>query len=218
MNAISLVLIILTIGGATQKQMTTEAVTLDGRRVLLYADGTWAYQKRADPNEVLFRGVKWGAPADAIKTVMKMPPAAQSDQFVGYADSIGSLDAQCYFVLANGQFIRGKYVFNQTHSNKTDFLQDFAAIDSLLKGKYGEPAKTDTVWRNDLYKNDPDHWGMAVSVGHLVKLSEWQMGQVHILHMIRGDNFEIAHVVEYTHAAMSSIEQSLQKEADKAKL
>ena len=102
--------------------------------------------------------------------------------------------------------------------NKNAFLYDFTLIDNLLKEKYGKKSNHDKIWLNDLYKDIPQDYGMAISVGHYVIQSEWTIGEVTICHVLRGDNFDIKHSVEYSHKTMSDLETALKKEEDKAKL
>lgn len=195
-----------------------EAITLSGKRVILHDDGTWEYRKSSNEKDVKFRGVPWGCSVEHIKKAIPGKPKAEGSNGLMYEDKIGNLDASCVFVLANGQFVRGLYNFLEKHSNDNLFIYDFNSIDKLLKDKYGEPAQHDKMWCNDLYKNDPEHHGMAISLGYLAISSKWQIGDVTIFHSLMGDNFDIFHQIDYLENTMGKLEDALQKKEDKAKL
>jgi hypothetical protein len=207
------------IGGSTaEKTLEEEAVTFSGQRVVLYKDGTWAPKNQGKPQAILFRGVKWGASVEEVKLVVKAEPVNTGANLLVYSDSIGGLNVQCVFLFAKNQFVRGKYCFTVEHADKNAFLTDFEAADALLKDKYGAPEKHEVQWRNDLYKRDPQNWGMAVATGRLSLCSTWKIGEVQVIHVLTGDNYRIEHEIEYSHDAMYLIENALQQEADRDKL
>jgi hypothetical protein len=210
------------VSGATDskppKEMAEEAITLSGRHVTLYKDGSWEYKKIKDPNEILFRNIPWGLTADEVKRRMKDKPAADNDRVIVFPDRVGSLTAHCCFALAGGRFVRGQYRFAEEHANDNLFLDDFDAIDGLLSKKYGKPAENKRVWRDDLYKDDRTEWGMAVKTGRLIVYSTWKMGKVRIAHGLSGDNYEVEHVIEYTQDDMEILESSIREQEDQDKL
>ena len=63
---------------------------------------------------------------------------------------------------------------------------------ALLISKYGEPSDKwpEQVWSNDLYKDNPEDWGMAICVGHLVYQSRWVTPKSVIVLNLEGDNFK----------------------------
>jgi len=213
----SISLIILSLGPMSA-YADEEAITLSGKRVILKEDGTWEYKKVHDVNEVTFRGIPWGQEAGLIKKSISEEPLYDDDRVLSYKDSLSGLKAQYALFLANGRFIRGRYIFTERHTNDNLFMTDFEEIDKLLKEKYGNPKEHETSWLNDLYKDNFEHWGMAISMGHLLIFSEWRMGNVTIYHSLHGDNFDIYHILEYQHKHMQALEDVLKKEEDKAKL
>jgi len=195
-----------------------EAITLSGERVILHDDGTWEYKKVPKQKEVKFRGVPWGATAEGIKKHLSKEPVLEEKKGLMYEDKINELGVYCCFNLANGKFVRGNYAFKEEHANKNAFIWDFESIDELLKEKYKEPFEHKELWLNDLYKDTPQDWGMAISVGHYVIHSRWKIGKVYITHILRGDNYNIVHVIQYSHEDMKLIEQSLRKEEEQSKI
>ncbi len=205
-------------GSQPRKELAEEAITLSGQRVMLYKDGSWEYKRTKDPNEVLFRGVPWGATADEVRRQIKEKPLFDGEALVAFADTVGSLKAHCVFKLVGGRFVRGQYQFAEEHVSSNLFFEDFDQIDALLSKKYGKPATTEKVWKEDLFKDRPDKWGRAVEAGHLMVHSQWRAGQVTITHLLHGDNFKVTHRMEYKRDDMETLEHSIREQEDQKKL
>jgi hypothetical protein len=215
LTSISLIIISL---GSISTYADEEAITLSGKRVILKKDGTWEYKKVRDVNEVMFRGIPWGQEARLIKKSISEKPLYDDDRVLSYKDNLGGLNTQYVFFLANGRFVRGRYIFTDSHTNNNLFMTDFEKIDKILKEKYGDPKEHKENWLNDLYKDDFERWGLAISMGHLFIFSEWTKGNVSIYHSLHGDNFEIYHILEYQQRNMQDLEDALKKDEDKTKL
>lgn len=195
-----------------------EAITLSGKRVILHDDGTWEYKKIPREKEVKFRGIPWGATAAQVKKQISEESIMEEKDGLMYQDKLNELSVYYAFIFANDRFVRGNYAFAEEHANKNAFIWDFESIEKLLKEKYKEPIEHKELWLNDLYKDIPQDWGMAVSVGHYAIHSKWKVGKVTIFHILRGDNYNINHLLQYSHEDMALIEQSLRKEKEKEKI
>jgi hypothetical protein len=221
-HAAILLCMMICASGATDskphKETVEEAITLSGQRVTLYKDGSWEYKKAKDPNEIVFRNIPWGATADEAKRLMKDTPLFDTDILIAFADTVDNLKAHCVLGLAGGRFVRGQYQFAETHANDNLFLSDFDRIDTLLAKKYGKPSRSGRTWRDNIYRDDPNNWGMAVKTGRLTVYSEWRAGQVTVTHGLRGDNFKVDHGIEYRRDDMEILERSIQEQEDQKKL
>ena len=181
--------------------------------------------KAVEPNEpnqpklVTFQGVPWGCSIEQIKEKMGGDPNIVLDKSVVYQPiKISGLNSGAMFIIKHKQFLRGRYIFIEEHSNDNLFLDDFNTIDKALKNKYGEPTRHEVFWRNDLYKDDYSHWGFAMSIGHLVWFSTWEIKDVKIIHMAAGDKYHISHFLEYSEKTMSQLEKTFDEEDNNSKL
>jgi hypothetical protein len=109
--------------------------------------------------------------------------------------------------------VRAKYIIIEEHTNKNDFLADRKKLEDLLSEKYGAVASK-TYWKNDLYKDKPQDYGMAVSVGHMSMYSTWKTGGEEITLALRGDNFKIVLNIEYSSTKFSAVEDAKRKESE----
>lgn len=127
-----------------------------------------------------FRGNKWGATQDQIKRsekskfIKKDIETLPGYEILVYQDTVGGLDAFIAYYFIENQFLGAKYIFTAEHVNKNLYLDDFANIKSSLIDKYKRPTIDNVTWSNDLYKNNSQDWGMAVSVGHLKFSTAWR--------------------------------------------
>jgi hypothetical protein len=90
------------------------------------------------------------------------------------------------------------------------YLSDYDDFKDLLVKKYGAQTEEKVRWLNDLFKDDRSHWGMALSMGHLILLNRWEPPDTIISLLIVGDNLEVKCGILYESRALKPL-------ADKAK-
>jgi len=165
-----------------------------------------------------FRKTRWG---------MSMKDIIQAE---GKPDTIMTLDAHrklmiydnrtiaskktlIGYILAYNQLVRANYLFKISHSNTNLYMQDYQEIKKLLQAKYGKPKEDEVIWLNDLYKDDPEHWGFAISMGHLRYFASWDLPRTEITLILYGDNFKINLRLEYVSKTLRDLEEKAKKES-----
>jgi len=177
------------------------------------------YKVAINPREVLqsikeptFRTTKWGMNKSEVIT-LEGEPSENIDGALFYNSKlVGGILGDIVYVFVNDALVRTKYNFKEDHSNKNEYLKDYAKIKNVLEEKYGEAYTDRNSWSKDLYKGDVQNYGMAVSVGHLIMQAGWLNLDTDILTSLSGDNFKISHIVQYSSNALSSLEKSKEKE------
>lgn len=114
-----------------------------------------------------------------------------TNERIGFETSINGLAAVAVYEFDDGRFTAAMYDIVQEHTNNTLFVNDFRGLAELLEEKYGAPSEDQTLWRDDLYRDQPSDWGTAVAVGHLVMFKSWVTERVEINLYLAGDNFAI---------------------------
>lgn len=186
------------------------AVTLDGqnKRVVLKEDGTWQYADTTTGDTTFhFRKTRWGMTRERVQTSESMDVANVSDKSVVYKTKLAGFDVFVVYIFVRDQLVRSKYIINEKHSNKTEFTVDYCSLQKLLSKKYGAPLEDEIVWLNDLYQDDPESWGMAVSVGHLRFYTKWNDGNMTVYLYLNGDNYKINFGVEYRSIQLEGLEE-----------
>lgn len=126
------------------------------------------------------------------------PHNAKEDNLHYSAQKSAGKNCAVSYSLSEGKLYKIIVLFTDDHSFENLYIDDFDTIDEALQTKYGKPlVDTSYVWLNDLYKDNPQEHGFAVSAGHLAIMSQWLFDDFQIAHALLGDNFEINHAVMY---------------------
>lgn len=175
---------------------------------------------RTDMSVTSFRGINWGTSKAEVKRketseFMQEIEADNGLTVYVYSGKAGSLNCLIGYYFAKDQLVEGRYAFNETHTNNNLFISDFHEVDSSLKEKYGDPTDDTFHWKNDLYKDDREEYGLAISMGHLIIGSRWNFSSTKILHQLTGDNFEIKHSLAYKSKNHDELIEQVKKEKEK---
>lgn len=209
---------IVLFGSGQMAKCQQEAVTSDGKTVILNGDGTWVYREDSSRSEFnfSFRQTSWGMTRAAVKRGESFELAREDADFLIYSGTVFNEPCHIYYIFVDDKLVRAKYVFVQEHSNQNDFLSDFSKLKEQLASKYGAAIEDNHYWSNDLYKSDYQGWGMAVAVGHLSFFTHWDTPVTEIWLALSGENYNISLSVEYTSRALEALEKEKQKKKNES--
>ncbi|MDP8206716.1 MAG: hypothetical protein P9L92_08655 [Candidatus Electryonea clarkiae] len=157
-----------------------------------------------------FRKTKWGMTEDEVKASEPLETAEENERYLAYKTSVIGKDVFVVYFFIDNQLTRARYVLADSHSNKNDFITDYEDFKAILIKKYGNPVQDDSIWKNDLYKDDYSDWGTAISIGHLVYFSNWKTNDTEISNMLMGENYDLSCIVEYCSINFKEIEKKAQ--------
>ena len=144
------------------------------------------------------RKVVWGMSEEEVKKTEELRIAFEEEGGLGYEVKLGSLKAALLYMFVDHKLFSVSYRFIEKHTNDNLFVDDFENIQRALTRKYGfDNEDEDWVWNNDLYMDDLDRQGFAISIGHVSRLVKWTTPKTVISHKISGDNYEIDHSLTY---------------------
>lgn len=157
------------------------------------------------------RATESGAPSDVTED--------NGEVLVRYEGMrVGSLEAQIIYFFANDRLVRAKYLFPAEHSDRNDFIRDFRAVQPLLIEQHGRPALDRAIWEDDSTQLEPKSYldqdrassanilpsdpnvGLAVSLGHLRLITQWEGTRTRVVHLLAGRDHEITHQIQYRSA------------------
>jgi len=149
-----------------------------------------------------FRENPWGTLKEQIQKaeqgkLVKSEKVSTGLDALVYEENAGGMDCAIGYFFAENKLVQGRYVFLQEHSNRTLFIDDYNKVKNSLIEKYGKPGTDNIIWRNNLYKDDPGEWGMAIAVGHLIYASKWKTADMEINLQLFGDNHKITFILDY---------------------
>lgn len=141
-------------------------------------------------------GLRWGESIDVVQK-LKGAPASSDSNSLTYKTSVSELDALAFLNFVDGKLSSVTYIFTTKHTDDNLYIDDFDSVDTALQQKYGKPSQHGVYWRNDLYKDDHAHWGLAIAAGQMYMDSSWETNDTEISHRLVGDNFNVTHGVRY---------------------
>ena len=189
--------------------------TDNGQKVVLNQDGTWHYQNaglaKAD-NRHCFRKTYWGMHAADVKQSETSVEWIEGDGFLAFESTLTGNSCLVVFVFLNGILVRGKYVFNQDFANANTYLSKFDELKASLQKKYPLLISDDEYWVNDLFRDDYQNWGTAVSAGHMSRFTNWADEETNIFLSLTGEGYQCTLSIEYS-AKAHEADEAKHKEA-----
>jgi len=164
-----------------------------------------------------FRNTSWGMDRPQVVAAEGTPPSQTGErggEIVLRYDStrLAGLDCRVVYIFAKDKLVRTKYIFQQEHEEKNDYLADFTMVDAFLIGTADRPTEQRVSWHNEAYKTEPRSYGLAVSQGHLLYSTQWKGTRTVVTHALTGENGAITHEVEYVSVDLEPWEDQVTKE------
>lgn len=171
-----------------------------------------------------FRRVVWGMTrAQVMATEPDRPDRiSESDGeiVVQYdASKLGTLNGRPIYIFAMDKLVRAKFLVDEEHSDRNEFIRDFHTLESVLGERYGKPKEERAVWADDSTQDETKNYldqdratassilpsdrfvGLAVALGHLRLYTIREGARTKILHVLAGADGRITHQLEYRAAA-----------------
>jgi hypothetical protein len=153
-----------------------------------------------------FRSAHWGDSAAAVKSYESAKLLEAAADGLAYDGETAGLKASILYQFVDDKLVSGGYVFNGRHVNTNLFINEYTALQGLLKEKYGAPKAEKMVWHSDLFRNDPAQWGTAVASGALTYFSAWETPETKITLVLTGDNFKVNFGLQYRSRRLENLE------------
>lgn len=153
---------------------------------------------------------RWGmSPSNVKKAYPKIIPCGKT--LALSEQSIAGMSAFISFSFTQNKLASVVVLFTEHFVNTNNYAYEFEKIKGWLTKKYGTPSKDRKDWSDDLYKDEPDNIGMAISTGRLKMFSEWEMPSTRISSLCTGENFEVSVVVYYKSKNLAGLEDQEQE-------
>lgn len=144
-----------------------------------------------------FRETEWGMTKKQVKAKENSTLRNETDDELTYDVEIANITAWLYYLFVDNQLCGGGYNFLDKHTSDIQYINDYYKIKDILIDKFDQPAEDDMIWENDLYKDDPDEYGPAVSLRHLIFKAGWKTEDTEILLILDIDQHQIGHDLFY---------------------
>jgi hypothetical protein len=181
-------------------------------------------QRQAIHPQPDFRRVVWGMTRAQVMATEPDRPARISESngeiVVQYdASKLGTLNGRPIYIFAMDKLVRAKFMVDEEHSDRNEFIRDFHTLESVLSERYGKPKEERAVWADDSTQDETKNYldqdratassilpsdrfvGLAVALGHLRLYTIRECVRTKILHVLAGADGRITHQLEYRAAA-----------------
>lgn len=146
-----------------------------------------------------FRNTTWGMSPEEVRASEGKDPVAYSDKDALYEVEVAGLKAAAFYMFFGGEMLVSGYLFGEEYVNLNNYIKDYEYIKKILTHKYGDPKSDDEIWNHDLYFDDTQNYGFAVSINHLAYQAIWELDDVFITQTLDGENYEVVHRIVYMH-------------------
>jgi hypothetical protein len=152
----------------------------------------------AEETKYDFRKANWGMSKEQVKATEDKKPDIDADTALGYSNiMIGGEPFTCVYLFLEDKLYHSGYSPFVTHTNKNLYIDDYENLKETLTKKYGKPKSDKVVWINDLYKDDKQEWGHAISRGDLSYVATWETSTTEIVLTLSGDNYRVVLIIGY---------------------
>jgi hypothetical protein len=161
-----------------------------------------------------FRNSNWGDSSEKVRqsettAIFK----AKWDDAILYSTKLAGFEASLGYIFVGDKLVRANYDIREKHSNENEHISDYEKLKSLLIKKYGNATDDKVLWLNELYKDDHENYGLAVSIGHLAYYAKWEVGKTEIMILLNGDNYKIFSMIDYTGVDFKEYESKIKDKA-----
>ena len=144
-----------------------------------------------------FRKTNWGMSKEQVKETEKGKIVSENEDEVIFRVPDFDDNFECGYSFLENKLYNSTYLFIGEHTNLNDYIDDYERIKEALTKKYGKPIKDTISWKNDLYKNDKQYWGLAIVSGDLDYFTLWETSTTTILLALFGNNYDISLGIRY---------------------
>jgi hypothetical protein len=145
-----------------------------------------------------FRHTRWGMTQEEVLASEDIDPIEKQEKRVLYDTKILNKSVNLIYLFVNNTLVGASYKLTENYLVSTKFIKTYNAFKTELIKKYGKPRKDMVIWINDRYKGDNSKWGLALSLGHLEYVSVWATPASNIKCSMRGENYNILCLIEYS--------------------
>lgn len=146
-----------------------------------------------------FRSATWGmSMADVIALHPEQLPADRRLNHIAFDGKLAGLDVLIYYRFdETGALVEAGYEIATRNRDDQLVIDDFNALNTLLRRKYQDAEEPQLSWRNRIFESKPNQWGRAVRIGHLTYEWSYRAARTSIQHSLSGDRRNIKHLLRY---------------------
>ncbi len=164
----------------------------------------------AGSSSAQLRTYDWNTPKRVIMKNEQKPVAKQDNQLI-YKATIKGRDVLKKHVFIDNRLARAIILFKEPYENHNNYIKDFKWVNRQLNNKYGTPedANSRIVINASQAENTSLTESDKLAAGAIGFESNWNQSNTHINHTLRGNGYEIIHVIVWTSLDFESMKKQL---------
>ena len=124
--------------------------------------------------EFNLRKTRWGmTKQQVISSEKNLKPVVNTNDEISYETSIADIDFILYYRFKQGKLVNAAYNTTEHYNNSYKHVEEYAFLQDILTGKYGEPIN-EIAQVPDEYKENEQKLGLAAKKGLMKLNSQWQ--------------------------------------------
>lgn len=144
------------------------------------------------------RKTKWGMTKKEVISSESIKPLLNDSDGLAYKVKLAGIENYLfYFFNSDGKLLAAAYNISEKYASENSYLSDYLNLLEKLQEKYGE-GTADMEWSNELFKDEKQKWGLAISAEHLKISHKWETDDTNIMMVISGKNYEVSVSIRYT--------------------
>jgi hypothetical protein len=144
-----------------------------------------------------FRLTRWGMTITQVKARETAKLDRETKDSLIFTATLFELNCKIIYAFNAGMLMNGSYVIEQPHVDPARFPKDYENLKQYLQPLYGRSVSEDDMWKNEMYKDKPDQFGFAISIGFLEKKTVWKNKRTRIVLFMTGINHQITTRIDY---------------------
>jgi len=144
------------------------------------------------------RNANWGWTKDSVKKSETLKLISDTKDYLMYSGTLGNKKFSISYKFTKNKLTQVYYIYSESHVNKNNYISTFDDLKNILTKKYDTTVTDQIIWKNDLYKDNEDDWGMACSAGHVTFRATWENSDTNVILVCTGENFDISLGIVYT--------------------
>ena len=140
----------------------------------------------------IFRGQSFGTTKATVKSLETVPLFDDQNNVLQYNTTVAGVDSSVmYSFNSSNQLYQCGAVVSSNYYDDNLYIDDYYDYLEALTEKYGEPKTNEILWKDDLFKGDPNDYGLAVSIGDLAYYAQWDFDDFDIMVLCSGKEYNV---------------------------
>lgn len=151
------------------------------------------------------RNSEFGMSLKQVVNIEKEKLLEKGDDYLFYSTTMNNYDYRLLYNFVDNKLYRIIYSLNENFVNMNNYITSYKDMKDKLTEKYGKPTGEEENWNNDLYKDDAENYGLAVSIGHLSYTTYWVTNNIEIHMLLSGEEYKVTSLIYYIDTNLAKI-------------